>query len=457
MWLRRNSPIIVAALDRAGNRGSEDIYNARFQLRANPMTDTLLRDAARQTKWILIALLAGALTGVLINLFKADLPWLDTILVDVVFKLLGDVFRNGLMLLVVPLVFFSLTGGVASLRNLGELGRVGGLTLALYILTTLVAVSMAVAFALHFQPGSGVDQTGVAFTPPTPPPPLLEQIIAMVPTNPVQALATMNMLQIIVFSVLLGAAILLAGDAGQRVKAIVDDIGAVVMKLVTIVMMFAPIGVFALLARAIADLGFDQIYKLIQYFVLVLAVLLIQLLVVFPLMLRTIGGLDPRPWLRKMREVWLYAFSTSSSNATLPITMRVVEQRLGVSNRVASFTIPLGATVNMNGTAIMQGIACVFIAQLYGIDLTLEQLITVVGMATVAAIGAAGVPSAGIVMLAAVLTQVGLPVDGVALILAVDRLLDMTRTVVNVSGDAAVTMIVAKREGELDHANYGSA
>jgi Na+/H+-dicarboxylate symporter len=421
------------------------------------MTDLLLRDAARQTKWILLALVAGAATGFVINLFKADLPWLDTVLVDVVFKLLGDVFRNGLMLMVVPLVFFSLTGGVASLRNLGELGRVGGHTLALYVLTTIAAVSMAVGFALLFQPGADVDQVTTAFTPPAPPPPLLDQLIAMVPTNPVQALATMNMLQIIVFSTLLGAAILMAGEPGQRVKAMVDDIGAVVMKLVTIVMLFAPIGVFALLARAIADLGFDQILKLIQYFVLVIAVLLIQLLVVFPLMLSVIGGLDPRPWLRKMREVWLYAFSTSSSNATLPVTMRVVEQRLGVSERVASFTIPLGATVNMNGTAIMQGIACVFIAQLYGIDLTTEQLVTVVGMATVAAIGAAGVPSAGIVMLAAVLTQVGLPVDGIALILAVDRLLDMTRTVVNVSGDAAVTMIVARRENELDLETYRSA
>lgn len=418
------------------------------------MTDALMRDAARQTKWILIALVAGAATGIVINLAKGGLPWLDTVLVDVVFKLLGDVFRNGLMLLVVPLVFFSLTGGVASLRNLGELGRVGGRTLVLYVLTTVVAVSMALVLALFFQPGADVDQATTAFTPPAPPPPLLDQLIAMVPTNPVQALATMNMLQIIVFSILLGAAILMAGEPGQRVRAMVDDVGAVVMKLVTIVMLFAPVGVFALLARAIADLGFDQIVKLIQYFLLVLGALLLQLLVVFPLMLRTVGGLDPRPWLRKMREVWLYAFSTSSSNATLPVTMRVVEQRLGASNRVASFTIPLGATVNMNGTAIMQGIACVFIAQLYGIDLTLEQLLTVVGMATVAAIGTAGVPSAGIVMLAAVLSQVGLPVDGIALILAVDRLLDMTRTVVNVSGDAAVSIIVARREGELDMETY---
>lgn len=419
------------------------------------MTEQILKNATRQTRWILIALVLGAAVGTVINLGKAQLPWLDTLLVDGLFKLLGDLFRNGLMLMVVPLVFFSLMGGVASLRNLSELGRVGGKTLLLYLLTTVVAVCMALALATLVQPGVGVEKTLLAYTPPSAPPPLLDQLIAMVPTNPVQAMATMNMLQIIVFAVLMGAAILMSGAAGQRVAAVVNDINEVVMKLVTIIMMFAPIGVFALLARAVADMGFDQILKLLAYFVLVLVALLIQLFIVFPLMLR-LGGLDPRPWLRKMREVWLYAFSTSSSNATLPITMRVAEFRLGVSNQVASFAIPLGATVNMNGTAIMQGIACLFIAQLYGVELTVPQLITVVGMAVMAAVGSAGVPSAGIVMLASVLTQVGLPVEGLALILAVDRLLDMVRTVVNVSGDAAVTLIVAKSERELDLETYRS-
>ena len=414
------------------------------------MNDDALRSAARQTRLILIAVVLGAVVGGLINVFKAQLPWLDTFLVDVVFKLLGDVFRNGLMLMVVPLVFFSLMGGVASLSNLGELGRVGGKTLLLYLGTTVVAIAMAIILALWIEPGLGVERALVPFVPPAAPPPLLDQLIGMVPTNPVQAMATMNMMQIIVFALLMGAAILMSGEAGKRVASVVNDISEVVMKLVTIVMLFAPIGVFALLARAVADLGFDQILKLLVYFLLVLAALAIQLLVVFPLMLRWLGGLDPRPWLRKMREVWLYALSTSSSNATLPVTMRVVEKNLGVGNQVASFVIPLGATVNMNGTAIMQGIACVFIAQLYGIELSMVQLLTVLGMATVAAVGTAGVPSAGIVMLASVLTQVGLPVEGIALVLAVDRLLDMARTVVNVSGDAAVTLVVAKSEGELD-------
>lgn len=418
------------------------------------MTDAVMRDAAHQTKLILWGLVLGAIVGLIINLTKDTLPILDTVLVEIVFKLLGDIFRNGLMLLVVPLVFFSLMGGVASLSNISELGRVGGKTLGLYVLTTIIAVTMGLLLALWIQPGASVDAVTTAFIPPAPPPPLIDQIIGMVPTNPIQAMATMNMLQIIVFAVLMGMAILMAGEPGKRIADGIDDINQVVMKLVTIIMKFAPIGVFALLARAIADLGFDQIFKLIQYFLLVLATLALQLFLVMPLMLRLIGGIDPRPWLRKMREVWLYAFSTSSSNATLPVTLRVVTERLGASRQVAAFSVPLGATVNMNGTAIMQGIACAFIAQLYGIDLSVTQLITVVGMATVAAIGTAGVPSAGIVMLAAVLSQVGLPVEGIALVLAVDRLLDMARTVVNVSGDTAVTLIVAKSEGELDLTTY---
>jgi Na+/H+-dicarboxylate symporter len=377
------------------------------------------------------------------------------VLVQMVFKLVGDVFRNGLSLLVVPLVFFSLTAGVASLKEPSELGRLGWKIIALYLLTTAVAIAMALFLAITVQPGVGVDQASTAYTPPGAPPSLLATLTAMVTTNPARSLAEGNMLQVIVFCILLGLALVMSGAPGKRATAQINDWSEVVMRLVTIVMWFAPIGVFALLAREIATLGFDTIIKLIKYFMLVLAAQAIQLFVAFPIMLR-LGGLSPLPWLRKMREVWLYAFSTSSSNATLPVNLRVVETRLGASPQVAAFALPLGATINMNGTAIMQGVATVFIAQVYGIELTLVQLLTVVGMATLASVGTAGVPSAGIVMLASVLTQVGLPVEGIALILAVDRLLDMARTVVNVSGDAAVTCIVARMEGELDEKVYRS-
>lgn len=409
--------------------------------------------AIRLTRQILWALLLGIGVGLLIAQTPDDWTWVHQGIKDGLLKLLADVFRHALMLLVVPLVFFSLTSGTAALGEPSQLGRLGTKALGLYLLTTLIAAAIALSLALWIEPGAGVTAATMAYTPP-PSPPVLEVLANMVPKNPVQAMAETQMLQIIVFAVLVGVAITMAGAAGKRIAAQLEDWNQVVLQLVAIVMKFAPIGVFALLARAVADAGMDTLGKLLTYFILVLVALAIQLLVVMPLMLRFIGRLDPRPWLRKMREVWLFAFATSSSNATLPVNMRVAEERLGVSGKVAAFAIPLGATVNMNGTAMMQSIAAVFVAQLYGIDLTLVQLLTIVGMATIAAIGAAGVPSAGMVMLVSVLSQVGLPVEAIGLLLSVDRLLDMARTVVNVSGDAAVACIVAKSEGQLDQARY---
>jgi Na+/H+-dicarboxylate symporter len=420
------------------------------------MSEAAARDAARLTRHILWALVFGALFGLLLHYLAPIIPWVQTYILDGALKLIGGLFRNGLQLLVVPLVFFSLTAGTASLRDPSSLGRLGYKTMGLYILTTLLAVSMALFLATLIQPGAGMVAETAAYTPP-PAPPVLDVFLGMVTKNPVESLAQGNMLQIIVFAILLGIALVMAGESGERATAQVQDWNHVVLQLVTIVMKFAPIGVFALLATAVAQLGFDTLWKLAKYVALLGFCLLLQLLLVYPLLLRFIGGLSPLPWLRKMREIWAFAFSTSSSNATIPITLRVVEQKLGANNRVASFTVPLGATINMDGTAIMQGVATAFIAQLYGVDLTLMQLITVVGMATLASIGTAGVPSAGMIMLASVLTQVGLPVEGIAIVLSVDRLLDMARTLVNVSGDAAVTCIVAHSEGQLDEAVYRDA
>lgn len=420
------------------------------------MSETAARDAARLTRQILWALVLGAGVGVILHALAPNVPWVQTYIVDGALKLIGGLFRNGLQLLVVPLVFFSLTAGTASLRDPASLGRLGYKTLGLYVLTTLLAVSMALALAYLIEPGAGMTAEQASFTPP-PSPPVLDVFLGMVTKNPIESLAQGNMLQIIVFAVLLGVALVMAGEAGERATGQVQDWNHVVLQLVTIIMKFAPIGVFALLAKAVAELGYDTLIKL-SFYVAVLALgLVLQLLVVYPLLLRFVGGLSPLPWLRKMRQVWAFAFSTSSSNATIPVTLRVVEQRLGANNRVASFTVPLGATINMDGTAIMQGVATAFIAQLYGVDLTLAQLVTVVGMATLASIGTAGVPSAGMIMLASVLTQVGLPVEGIAIVLSVDRLLDMARTLVNVSGDAAVSCIVAKSEGQLDQAVYDEA
>ncbi|MFO0453018.1 MAG: dicarboxylate/amino acid:cation symporter, partial [Pseudomonadota bacterium] len=264
-----------------------------------PMNHSSLAQASRQTRSILVGVAAGIGVGLAINVSKGALPWLDTVLVQMVFKLVGDVFRNGLSLLVVPLVFFSPTAGVASLKDPAELGRLGWKIIALYMVTTAVTIAMALFLAITLEPGVGVDQATVAYTPPNAPPGLLTTLTGMVTTNPVRSLAEGNMLQVILFCILLGLALVMSGEPGRRVTARVQDWSEVVMRLVTIVMCFAPIGVFALLAREIATLGFDTILKLIKYFLLVLFAQALQLFVAFPIMLR-LGGLPPGPWLRKM-------------------------------------------------------------------------------------------------------------------------------------------------------------
>ena len=282
------------------------------------------------------------------------------------------------------------------------------------------------------------------------PRPLTETLIGLFPTNPVRAMAEGNMLQIIVFSILFGVALTLSGGHGQKILAAFKDLNEVILRLVMLLMTLAPYGVFCLIARVFAQEGLGAIFELSKYFFLVLAMLLVHAFVTYPLVLRLLGGLSPGRFFRKMRDPLALAFSTASSNATLPVTLENVERRLGAHNSVASFTVPLGATINMDGTAIMQGVATGFIAQAYGIDLGLGGYLMVVLTATLASIGTAGVPGVGLVMLAMVLRQVNLPVEGIAIIIGVDRLLDMVRTAVNITGDSAVTCVVAHSEGKLD-------
>lgn len=414
------------------------------------------------TARIAIGMLAGIAVGVGLNLLLelgldptgAFHRGLDGLLVDGAFYVVGAIFMASLKLLVVPLVFVSLVCGTASLDDISRLGRIGGKTLALYLVTTALAVSVALTVALIVQPGAGLDlPTHLEFSEQEAPS-LSETLINIFPTNPVQAMAEGNMLQIIVFSLLFGFSMTLSGEPGRRLLAVFEDVNRVVLRLVTILMEIAPYGVFCLLARIFADQGLGAIAQMASYFGVVVGVLMFHSLVVYPALLRMLGGLDPRVFLRKMRAPLSFAFSTASSNATIPVTLETVERRLGVSNGVASFTIPLGATINMDGTAIMQGVATAFIAQAYGIDLTASQLLTVVLTATLASIGTAGVPGVGLIMLAMVLRQVDLPVEGIALIIGVDRLLDMLRTGVNITGDAMVSCVVAKSEGEFDQSVY---
>jgi len=362
----------------------------------------------------------------------------------------GEIFLATLKLLVVPLVFVSLVCGTASINDIAKLGRVGGKTLLLYLATTAIAITLALAAAVIVEPGEGFALTTNLDYEAVEPPSLTETIVGLFPTNPIRAMADGNMLQIIVFAGFFGLAIATAGRAGERVLGIFRDLNDVIMRLVMILMVFAPYGVFCLIAKVFAAQGFAAIAPLARYFVLVLFVLVVHALFTYSVLLRSLGRLDPVRFYRKMRDPLVLAFSTASSGATLPVTLRTVEQRLGVDNSIASFTVPLGATINMDGTAIMQGVATVFIAQAYGIEIGMTGFLMVVLTATLASIGTAGVPGVGLIMLAMVLRQVNLPVEGIGIIIGVDRLLDMVRTAVNISGDAAVSCVVARSEGQLD-------
>ena len=409
------------------------------------------------TQRIVIAMLLGLLMGALlnfvlsVNLVSAGLAlWLDSFLVNGLFDTIGQIFVRSLKLLVVPLVFVSLVCGVSSLGNSARMGAVAGKTVALYMTTTAIAIAMAILVAVLVQPGVGIDLALASEFVAKDAPPLKSTIINIFPSNPIQSMANGSILQVIVFALLVGFAISQTGEKGQRISGFFNDFNEVIMKMVMILMKLAPYGIFCLLAKLFADVGISMILSLAKYFFTVVLVLLLHSLGVYTLILKFFTGQSVTIFLNKMRSALALAFSTASSGATMPVTLRTVKQRLGVNNSVASFTVPLGATINMDGTAIMQGVATVFIAQAYNIGLGLEGYLTVVLTATLASIGTAAVPGVGLVMLVMVLNQVGLPVEGIGLIIGVDRLLDMMRTATNVTGDAMVTTVVANSEGLLD-------
>lgn len=413
------------------------------------------------TKRIVTGMVAGILTGALLQalmpkgtdlvipLYLFDLS-LRGFLVDGLFEIVGQIFISSLQMLVVPLVFVSLVCGTCSLRDTSKLGRIGGKAIGLYLITTAIAISLAMSIALLVSPGEGVNMTSDTTFTGREAPSLVQTIIQMFPRNPFNAFAEGNMLQVIVFALLFGMSMALAGKAGERVASVFEDMNEVIMRLVTILMNIAPYGVFCLLASLFTDVSIDTFGNLIVYFLVVFFVLLMHALLVYPTILKAFTGLNPKTFLKKMRDTAIFAFSTSSSNATLPVTLETVTKKMGVKNSIASFTVPLGATINMDGTAIMQGVATVFIAQVFNVDLSMTDYLLVIITATLASIGTAGVPGVGLIMLAMVLNQVGLPVEGIGLIIGVDRLLDMTRTAVNVTGDSMVSVIVGKSEKQFD-------
>lgn len=422
------------------------------------------------TRYILISMIVGALAGLTLSRFVEFVvnPETGELLLDAknhpvlahgfvadwvingFFEFLSEAFIRSLKALVVPLVFVSLVCGTAAMDDVRKLGTVGLKTLALYLGTTAIAITIAIVFSLLIRPGEGVATIAVNNFEPGETKSLLSVFIEVFPVNIGSAFVAGNMLQIIAAALSFGVALVLSGKHGERVLSFFKDLNEVIMKLVILVMLMAPLGVFAKIAQVFATEGFETIFALGKYFLLVVIVLLIHAFVVYPTMLKLFTGVSPIVFFKKLRNVQMFAFSTASSNATIPITLRATEERLGVSNKIASFTVPLGATINMDGTAIMQGVATVFIAQMSGIDLSITQYLTVILAATMASVGTAGVPSAGLVMLTMVLGLVGLPPDKIGLIIGIDRLLDMVRTAVNVTGDAAITCIVAKSEGQLD-------
>ena len=406
------------------------------------------------TTKIMIGMAAGVILGVIFNRIGSD--FINTHIVGGLFWMIGTMFVNALKMLVVPLVFFSLLTGVAGIGDVRVLGRVGSKSFGLYLLTTAVAIAVAIAIAVLVGPGVGFDMTGVtaAGIEAQEAPTVWQVFAGIVPTNPVAAFASGEMLQVIFYTIVLGIAVLMMGDRSQPFVAACEYMNEVMMKIVSIVMYFAPYGVFCLIAKTFAEQGIELFGPVLAYVLTLVAALFLHLFGTLSLFLKVLSGLNPVTFMKKMRPAQIFAFSTASSNATIPVTLRTVTERVGVDNSVASFTVPFGATINMDGTAIMQGVATVFLANVYGIDLGLGGYLTVIGMAVLASIGTAGVPGVGLVMLTMVLTQVGLPIEGIALILGVDRLMDMIRTAVNITGDAVVTTIVAKGEGKLDLAVF---
>ncbi len=399
---------------------------------------------------ILIGMAAGVLVGLAIQGFTSDDHWRQMVLVQDVFDAGGKVFIASLRLMVVPLVLVSLVCGSSSLADGASMGRLGGKSIGLYLFTTAVAISLALGLALFISPGEGGSASQAVEYTPRPSPGMKETFLNIFPTNPIQAMADGKMLQIIVFALLLGTALGRSGDAGQRIRSLFEDLNGVLMRLIVMLISLAPFGVFFLMAKLFSEVGWRDIIELGKYFATVILALVLHASFVYPALLLWLAKTNPLKFYRKMREPMLFAFSTSSSGATLPVTLRTVEKKLGVDNSIASFSVPLGATINMDGTAIMQGVATVFIAQYFHVDLVFMDYLMVILTATMASVGTAAVPGVGLIMLTMVLTQVGLPVEGIALIIGVDRLLDMTRTAVNVAGDAMVATAVAHSEKKLD-------
>ncbi|MBO1510914.1 dicarboxylate/amino acid:cation symporter [Metabacillus bambusae] len=402
---------------------------------------------------IIIGLIVGAIVGLILNIVSPDL---FKILNTFLFTPLGKIFLNLINMLVVPIVFFSITLGVAGLGDPKKLGRIGFKTITFFLVTTAIAIVIGLLLSSIIQPGNiGTFDTAGAEFEAGEAPSTAETLLNIIPTNPIKAFAEGNMLQIIAFSIFVGFGITMLGKKASTLLTVVEQGNDLMMYLVNLVMKFAPYGTFGLIATAVGSQGYSAIKAMGLYMMVVVLALVIHAVVTYGSAVFFLAKYNPITFFKKFSPAMSVAFSTSSSNATLPVSMETAQKELKVPESISSFVQPLGATINMDGTAIMQGVATIFIAQVYGVSLTPMELVTVVLTAVLASIGTAGVPGVGLILLAMVLNSVGLPVAGIGLILGIDRLLDMARTAINITGDAACALYVS--ETEKKHMNTKEA
>ena len=409
------------------------------------------------TKNILLGMFFGLLFGAVIFYLDPLPEYLTFLIGTYLFNLGGDIFINLLKLMIVPLVFFSLVTGISSLGSLKSLGNITLKTIGLYLTTTAIAVSLSLLIGSIFRPGSGYS-SDLSVSPDSLPEGqgTYETILGIFPSNIIQAMADNQMLAIVFFSIIFGLALNKTNHLTDNISKAFEKLNIVFMQLVIMIISFAPIGVFCLIGKFVISDGLNVFQEAFMYVILLISVLILHTFFTYSLMLRFFTNLSVVTFFKKMKDVAIFAFSTSSSAATIPVTLNTVENNLGVNKNVASFVVPVGATINMDGTAIMQGMATIFIAQMSGIELTLIEYVQVVILAVATSIGTAAVPSAGTITLIIILQQFGLPLEAIGIILAVDRILDMIRTSVNVCGDAAVSCIVASSEEELDKQIFNS-
>ena len=403
------------------------------------------------TKKIIVAMILGIITGVFLNIFSYDTSLSNFIVINF-FNMVSDLFISALKLVIIPLIFFSIVCGIISLSDDTSLSRLGIKTLSLYLFTTIIAISLGLLFSsfIDYEPILLSNlETNVSIDN-------IKTESNIFPTNIFQSLSDGNIIHLLIFSVLIGIA---ASKVKDNVKTFINyfhEFNTVINELVKIIISFTPIAVYCILSKTFATQGLETLTPLMGYFFTVVFVLLIHFFITFSLLLKTFTNLNPKKFFINIKEVIVFTFSTSSSSASIPFTLKAATEKCGINKSISSFTIPLGATINMDGTAIMQGCATFFLASLYGIDLGMSEILTIVVTATIASIGTAGIPSAGIIMLTVIFTQIGIPLEGITLLLGVDRLLDMMRTSINVSGDLCISCIVASSENRIDETIYKS-